>query len=272
MKCHVQVNRTTFLLGAVIGMMVLSLQSATAQGGPPPLINVSGSAEVKVAPDEVDLSVGVETRHESLEQAKRQNDERISKALEFLKGNGVKNNDVQTDYISIEPVYDPTAGIDPRTGLPIAGYDQHKALVEPAYYLVRKSIGIKLIDISKFDMILSGLVSNGVNRVQRTEFRSSELRKHKDKARAMAVQAAKDKAAAMAAELGVKVGKPQNITVNDWSGWSGWSPQAGWGGGGAVPYQNSSQNLGGVAGENGPTVAIGQISISANVSVSFLIE
>ena len=254
-------------------MMMLPFQSATAQGGQelPRLINVSGSAEVKVAPDEVDLSVGVETRHESLEQAKRQNDERIFKALEFLKGNGVKNNDVQTDYISIEPVYDPTAGIDPRTGLPIVGYDQHKALVEPAYYLVRKSIGIRLIDISKFDMILSGLVSNGVNRVQRTEFRSSELRKHKDKARAMAVQAAKDKAAAMAAELGVKVGKPQNITVNDWSGWSGWSPQAGWGGG-AVPYQNSSQNVGSVAGENGPTVAVGQISISATVSVSFLIE
>jgi hypothetical protein len=271
MKYPIRIHPTSFVLGAITALMMLPLRLATAQGRQeaPPQINVSGSAEVKVAPDEVDLSVGVETRNESLEEAKRQNDQRISKALEFLQRNGVKDKEVQTDYISIEPVYDPTAGIDPRTGLPLPGYDKHKALVEPAYYLVRKSIGLKLIDLSKFDMILSGLVSNGVNHVQRTEFRTSELRKHKDKARAMAVQAAKEKAEAMAAQLGVKLGKPYNINVNDWSGWS---PQASWGLGGGGGYQNVSQNVGGPTAENGPTIAVGQISVSANVSVSFLIE
>ena len=82
----------------IIGLMALPLLSATGQWQqPPPQINVTGSAEVKVAPDEVDLNVSVETRSESLDEAKRQNDERISKALEFLKRDGVKDKDVQTE-------------------------------------------------------------------------------------------------------------------------------------------------------------------------------
>jgi predicted RNase H-like HicB family nuclease len=73
-------------------------------------------------------------------------------------------------------------------------------------------------------------------------------------------------------DVGVKLGKPQSINVNDWTGWSGWSPQGWGGGGGGGAYQNVSQNFGGTSGENNPTVAIGQISVSANVSVSLLIE
>jgi len=60
----------------------LSLTSAFSQApAQPPMISVTGSVEVKVAPDEIFLRVGVETRHENLEDAKKQNDERISKAL-----------------------------------------------------------------------------------------------------------------------------------------------------------------------------------------------
>src|SRR5437870_2386747 len=100
-----------------LGLLTLLVLPASAQWQQEPQINVSGSAEVKVAPDEVDLNVGVETRHERLEEAKRQNDQHISNALKFLKSSGVKDKNIQTDYITIEPVYDPHAGIDPQTGL-----------------------------------------------------------------------------------------------------------------------------------------------------------
>jgi len=56
--------------------------------------SVSGSAEVKVAPDEIHLRVGVETRNEILAEAKKQNDERIARALAFLKSSNVKSKDV----------------------------------------------------------------------------------------------------------------------------------------------------------------------------------
>lgn len=258
-----------------IGFLTLALFPGAAQSlQERPLINVSGSAEVKVTPDEVDLNVGVETRHARLDEAKEQNDERIARALAFLKQNGVKEKDIQTDYLGIEPVYEPNAGIDPRTGLPLPGFDRHKAQVEPVYYLARKNIGVKLTQIGRFDTLLSGLISNGVNHVHRIDFRTSQLRQHKDKARSMAVQAAKEKAEAMASALGVKVGKPYSINVNDWSGWSGWSSQSAWGfgGGGANAMQNVSQSYGGASSETGTAFSVGQISVSANVNVSFLIQ
>jgi uncharacterized protein YggE len=186
---------------------------------------------------------------------------------------GVKDKDIQTDYISIEPIFGRT--IDPNTGLPlpvpIPGYDWDD-LTKPAYYLVRKGIGIKLTDVSGFDRVLTGLITNGVNHVQGIDFRTSELRKHKDKARAMAIRAAKEKAEAMAEELGVKVGKPYNITVNEWGDSISWSRvNKGFGGGGAGGG-GTSQNPGGGSGETGPTFSAGQISVSASVNVSFLIQ
>jgi uncharacterized protein YggE len=261
----------------VIGLLTFPLASLRAQwrSDLPPLIEVSGSAEVKVQPDEVDLKVGVETRDENLEVAKQKNDQRVSGALEFLDRNGVKGKDIQTDYISIEPVYDnnDNTRIDPQTGFP--EYDKHGALTNPVYYLVRKSIGIKVTNVGSFDGLLTGLITNGVNVVMGIDFRTSEIRKYKDQARSMAIKAAKEKADAMASELGVRVGKPYNISVNDLGGWYSWSP-GGWGygrgGGSPYQYQNTSQNAGNEAGENDATFAVGQISVSANVSVSFLIQ
>jgi hypothetical protein len=222
-----------------MGLAALGSLCARAQVQPPPrLINVSGSAEIKVAPDEVDLSVGVVTRNESLDIARKENDERVSRTLAFLAQNGVKAKDIKTDYISIEPVYLRGSRGD---ALPA---------MNPAYYNVRKGIGIR--------------VDSGVDEVTGVDFRTTELRKSKDQARAMAIRAAKDKAEAMAAELGVKVGKPWSINVNDWSGF-GYRV-------GANASQNLAQAAAGVAGDEGPSFSAGEISVTANVSVSFLIE
>jgi len=221
----------------------------------PPVISVSGSAEVKVAPDEIYIRVGVETRNENLEMAKRDNDVRVSKSLAFLKGSGLKGKDVQTDFVSIEPTYENSF---PRT--------------KTVAYIVRKSIEVKLTQIDAFEGLLTGLLTNGVNTVHGIEFRTSELRKHRDKARAMAIRAAKEKADAMAAELGVKCGKVFSINANDYGGWSS-SSGSYWGGRyGGLMAQNSVQDAGGASGAGGETLSIGQISVSASVNVSFLLE
>ena len=247
----------------LVGLITLPLLSANAQWGPTnPEINVSGSAEVKVAPDEVDLSVSVETRDASLDVAKHQNDDSVAKALAFLKTSGLKEKQIQTDYLSVEPVYDPD-------------HRDYATQTKPLYYRVNKGVGIKLTDVATFEAVLTGLIANGVNIVQGVDFRTSELRKYRDQARAMAIRAAKEKAEAMAAELGVKVGKPFTINVNETGGWSSWS-QNNWGyrggGFGGGYAQNSVQNAGGPAGDAGPTFAVGQISVSASVTVSFLIQ
>ena len=77
-----------------IALLTFQLTRALSQGlQQPPQISVSGSAEVKVAPDEIYLRVGVVTRDENRDDARHQNDERVSKALGFLKNNEVKEKD-----------------------------------------------------------------------------------------------------------------------------------------------------------------------------------
>jgi uncharacterized protein YggE len=215
------------------------------------LINVSGSAEIKVVPDEVNLSVAVETHNESLDLARQDNDERVAKAIAFLTQNGVNAKDIRTDYISIEPVY--------------VRASRGEALppMKAGYYNVRKGIGVRVTDVRGFDALYAGLVDSGVNVVSGVDFRTSELRKYKDQARSMAIRAARDKAEAMAAELGVKVGRPWSINVNDWSG-IGYRV--------AANSQAFAQAAASAGGDEGPSFSAGEISVTANVSVSFLIE
>ena len=238
----------------ILGMTVLALSALPAfSQQEPPLISVSGSAEVKVAPDEIYLRLGVETRDATLEIAKKQNDERVSNALAFLKSKGIPDKDVQTDFISIDPTYN------------------NESSRRVAVYAVRRSIEVRLTDTKGFEAILTGLLNSGVNNVEGMELRTSELRKHRDAARAMAIRAAREKADALAAELGVKRGKVYAVNANEWGGlWSSASERnfryAG------LMNQNVAQNAGPPAEAGNGTLSLGQISVSASVQVSFLIE
>ena len=198
----------------MLALLALPLTPAFSQT---PQISVSGSAEVKVAPDEVRLSVGVETRDADLNIAKSQHDERIASALKFLRASGVPDKDVQTDFISVSPEY---------------GNDLSRT--QPVVYIVRKSIEIKLTTVTNLEPILTGLLNNGVNHVHNIDFRTTQLRKYRDQARAMAIRAAREKAEALCNELGVQCGKPANISANESGGWWG-SSRNYWGGqGGAM--------------------------------------
>jgi len=137
---------------------------------------------------------------------------------------------------------------------------------------VRKSIEMKSTDLAGFERLLTGLLNSGITDVHGIEFRTSQLRKYRDAARAMAIRAAREKADSLALVLGVKRGKVYSINANDWGGW--WSPGASYWGGryGGGMFQNVSQNAGGSPESDVSTLSAGQISVSASVNVSFLIE
>ena len=238
----------------VLALAALPSTRAFSQWRDQPGINVSGTAEVKVAPDEIYLKVGVETRDKQLDEARRLNDARVAQALAFLKTQAVEDKNIQTDFIGFEPVY-----------------DNDVSRTKPVVYIARKSIEVKLTKFEGFDGLLAGLLSSGITTVHGIEFRTSQLRKYRDEARAMAIRAAREKADAMAAELGVKRGKAYNVNVNDYGGWTG--PASGWGNRSSGPTsQNIVQNAGGPSETGEESFAAGQISVSATVGVLFLIE
>jgi hypothetical protein len=161
---------------------------------------------------------------------------------------------VQTDFISIEPWEHELRD------------EQRTLRVE---YRVRKNIAVTLNDIAKFEDLLTRALEGGVNHVHGIQFRTTELRKHRDHAREMAIQAAKEKALLLAGKLGRQVGPA--VRVSEYSG--GWySPYSWWGQsyGSNAMSQVSSQS--GEASSAEGTIALGQITVTANVSVSFALQ
>jgi uncharacterized protein YggE len=215
-------------------------------------ITVNGDAEIKVVPDRVVMFLGVETRHKDLTAARNENDQRIRSVLAMARRRGIEPGDMQTDFIQVEIAYDR----DNRTVID--------------YYTVRKSVVLTLRRIDDFEATLADALASGANHVHGIDFQTSELRKHRDEARAMAVKAATEKARDMASAAGLKVG--QATSISSWNyGSRSWYGSGWWGGTYGQMAQNVSQNVGGSAPE-GTSVALGRISVTAQVTMGFRLE
>jgi uncharacterized protein len=215
------------------------------------VITVAGEAEIRVVPDEVVLSLGVETFDKVLKSAKDLNDERIRKAIAAARSHGVSAEHIQTDYIGIEPRY-PDGDVTRQ----LLGY------------VVRKSVVIRLKNIARFEELLTSTLEAGVTHVHGIEFRTSELRKHRDQARVLALKAAQEKAELLSREAGRRIGKA--LTIGEASYWYLSSYGSGWGSRyGSQMTQNAVQNMGGSSVVGDSTLAPGQIAIRVNVNASY---
>lgn len=241
------------MLKTLVSLLVLLASSSLALAETPErrTISVSGSADIKVAPDEIEFTLGIETRDKNLLVAKKQNSEKLHKTQTVLRGLGIESKHIQTDYVSIQPDY------------------SNSDHLTPIGYQVQRTLAVILKDPSKFETLLTEILQAGVNHVHSIDFRTTELRKHRDRARALAIQAAREKALALAKELGQKVGHPTSISEGG-GGWYG--PGRYWGGryGGGMS-QNVQQSSGSGPSESGG-LSLGQIAINATVSVVFELE
>ena len=238
-------NIIVVLLGVILLLCIGA--GEPGQQATPRLITVTGQSEVNVVPDEVVITLGVEKLDMKLSTAKTQNDASVKKILALAPQYQIEAKYVQTSQISIYPRYQGGSW----GGSNFIGYE------------VEKTIVFILKDVSRFDEFLSSVLEAGANSVQGIQFRTTELRKYKDQARAMAVKAAKEKAVAVSAELGQKIGKPYTIKEEELSYYDG-------------RYSNSnvqvSRDSGQGAEQGEGTIALGQISVKAKFTVSFELE
>ncbi|HYH81758.1 MAG TPA: SIMPL domain-containing protein [Longimicrobium sp.] len=244
------------LSAAVLALALFSAPAAAQPGegadASRRTIAVSGESEIRVQPDEVVLTLGVETFHESLQAAKSDNDARVAAVIRAARARGVPEQRVKTDYFVAEPRYEGNTR------------DEYRVLG----YLVRKSVVVTLGDMAAFEPLLADALTAGATHIHGVDFRSTRLRAHRDSARVLAVNAAREKAQALAGQLGQRLGEP--LTIRE--GFNGWASGygAGWGGrAGAMAnaVQNSADGGGGAPAEG--TTSPGQISVRASVSVVF---
>jgi uncharacterized protein YggE len=231
---------------ALIAPWLLSASLATASAQEnvprPRLISVVGTAEINVAPDEVILSLSVESRDKVLTAAKQQNDASAKKVMALASDVGIGAKDIRTSALRMNPMYSD---------------DRSPRFLD---YEVSQRIVITLRDLTKYETLMTRLLEAGITRVNGISFEVDRTRTYKDEARTKALQAAKEKAVAMAAELGQTVGKPWEISEQNSDN----------------PYNgmlaNSISSNSERAEPQESTVAPGQVTISASVRVSFQLE
>ena len=234
-----------------ISLLLLASLCSAQTGSEQHTISVTGDAEVKVVPNRITIMFGVETRDANLEVATSKTDAAVKRVITAARQQGVDESDIQTDQIQVNISYNQNS---PTT---------------ISYYTTNKGIQVVLKDTTKFEALLQAGLRAGANKIDDVIFSTSELRKYRDEARAMAVKAAIEKAHDVAAAAGVHIGeKPLNI--NSSSGGGFWY---GSGRGYGYAAQNAVQNYAGAGGggiEGG--VALGKISVSATVQMTFKIE
>lgn len=231
-----------------------------------PMITVTGTAEVLVAPDEVIFSLDFTKTDKDLQVAKRLNDESVAKILELTKRFQILPQNVKTDSISVEMKYESIR--DAKTRIYDEDGDEIGKKIFKGYE-VSKTVTIKLTDISRFEEFFGETLKTGITEVNRVTFETSKLREHKDNARDLAMKAAREKATAMAGSIGQTIGKALRITEGNVSNQyiSGGVLSSN----SNVMVLNSRTNNGNFS-ENLATFAPGAIKIEAQVSVSFLLN
>lgn len=224
----------------ILILLIVSVSQAQ-EVKPIPQISVSGEGKVKVVPDQAFISVTVETKGNNATSVKKQNDETIEKVIQFIKKIKLPKEDVQTKRISLNPQYD---------------YEKKKH-----NYNATQTLEILLKDLAQYDVLMEGLVDAGINRINTVEFKTSQLTQYQSEARKLAMKEAKQKAEDYVSVLAQKIGKALTISDNS----QAYYPQP--------MYERkmmvSAMSDGEVQRE---TLAIGEITIVANVSVSFILE
>jgi uncharacterized protein YggE len=225
-----------------------------------PLITVTGTAEVQVVPDEVIFSLDVTKMDKDLQVAKRLNDETVAKVLELARRFSVAPQNVKTDYISVDTIYESIR--DAKKKIFDEDGDEVGTKVFRGYR-VSQTVIVKLTDISRFEEFFAESLKTEITEVDSVKFETSKLRENKDKARDLAMKAAREKATAMSAAIGQSIGKAVRITE------------------GIVVNQNYSNSanvttnsisVGGSFSESLATFAPGAIKVQAEVTVSFLLN
>ena len=222
----------------ILGVLFMTMSYSQEQKQVP-MISVSGEGKVKVAPDQAVLSISIETKGTKADDVKRENDKKMDGILKFIKNSSIAKEDYQTQRISLSPNYD---------------YEKKKH-----NYIATQTVQIVLKDLSKYDVLMEGLVNEGINRIDNVEFKSSKMNQLQSDARKLAMKDAKVKAEDYVSVLGQKVGKAILISDNSQI----YVPQ---------PRMYAMKSM--AMDESAPreTLAIGETEITANVSVSFILD
>jgi uncharacterized protein YggE len=230
-------NKVILLLTGFISMIGMSQEQTKFT----PQISISGEGKILLAPDIAVIQLGVQNNGKDPKEVKLLNDVTIENVITYIKKFGIPVADYQTAQMSLYKNYD---------------YDKKKHS-----YQANQTISVILKDISKYNAFMMDVMETGINVINGVDFKSSKMEQLESEARKKAILNARKKAEDYVSVLpGQKVGKAISISDNS-----------------HINYPQTSYMLKGMMADSEATqpretLAIGEIEIVSNVSVSFVLE
>ena len=224
----------------ILATVVLSACSGTVQFGQtqPRMINVTGNAQVVLAPDIAYVSIGVHSEAKSATEAVASNNSQTQSVIDEIKGQGVDAKDIQTTNFSVyqQEKFAPTGE---SLGI---------------FFMTDNTVYVTMRDITKIGDILDKSISAGANNIYGITFDVQDKAAALGTGRDEAMADAKAQAEELTKAAGATLGAVQSISYYS----SSPSP---------IYYDSKAAGMGG-GGASVP-ISSGQLTLTVSVSVVY---
>jgi uncharacterized protein YggE len=239
------------LVIVVLGLIALdksyTLKNTLENKNPQNTLSVTAEGKVKAVPDLASIDLGVLTNASTAAEAQDQSAKKINAIIEFVKKQGVGNDDIATSQFNIYPQQDYREGKSTITG-----------------YTANQSINIKVRGIDKstdtLTKILGGVTGAGANQINGVNLTFDDPDNFRGQARERAIAKAQEKAQELARAAGLRLGRVINVSETG----SSFGP---------IPYaEGLGYGGGGDMRAVAPNVQPGNQDIVANMTVVFEVK
>ena len=223
------------LLSLALLLLTLQRPEAAVQPPSPPVLVVTGNAEVMAVPDQALVRLGIVRQATVAQTAQEQANSVAQQILSAVTKAGAAQKDIQTSRLVLSPVYSPR------------GTEQ-----KIVSYSATNTVSIRLDNLSLVGSVIDAGLKAGANQLDGVQFVLRNDRPSREQAIKEAVQEARGKAQAMADALRVNLAEVIEATE----------------GGVSVQPRMLAQS---VPVGTAPPVSPGEIEIRANVTIRYRI-
>ena len=178
------------------------------------VVSTSGTATVKVDPDKVTVTIGVETQGMTAEEAATKNAELMEKVVAALKELGIADDEISTSWYSVYPIYEykspPCIEIYPQP-------PECAPRSEITGYRASNSLSVTLDADEDVGKVIDAAVAAGANNVSGVYFFVSEERQQelRDSLIEQAIDNARSRAEKAAEAVDMNIAGVKSINLND---------------------------------------------------------
>ena len=161
----------------------------------PGKVTVTGQGSVSVAPDEAQITAGIQVRAATAKEASAQGAEAMQRVIAALKAQDVADKRIQTGFYSINPEY---------------SQSQEERGPRKVGYITTNTVMATITELDRVGAILDALVEAGGDDVtiQGVHLAARNTAEAQTQARSAAVADARTQAEQIARDLGVQLGAP----------------------------------------------------------------